>query len=36
LLKGLDKIYKKTGVLVELELEVCLLVGKKLDQKAVK
>ena len=36
LLKGLDKIYKKDGVFVELELEVCLLVGKEPDQKAVK
>jgi hypothetical protein len=35
LLKGLEKIYRKDGFFVELELEACLLVGKVSDEKMV-
>ena len=35
MLKGLKKIYARDGTFVNLELEVCLLVEKKLDENAV-
>jgi hypothetical protein len=35
LLKGLEKIYRKDGFFVELELEACLLVGKVSDETPV-
>ena len=36
MLRGLEKIYARDRAFVEMELEVCLLVGKKLVEKAVK